>query len=184
MRALGMRVPVVMASMALVLALLFGGQFFYNRQAVDQPLLKMYHNVAAVKSVAVQTTQSGLDIHVKLGLVPNLRQTYMKLEKQTAGILGGSHYTIDLGDTRTPALIDDYYKLDPILMEGLATGRFVQMTQRAEALGKQVGLTRTQVIPDQHALYVELVQGKHYLYTIIPRGGTAVAQANTGGGSS
>lgn len=183
MRALGIRVPVVLGAMALVLSLLFGGQFLYNRQAVDQPLTTMYRQQAGVQSVQVQSTQSGVDIRVKLGLVTNLRQTYRQLQKRTASILNGSHFTIDLVDNRTPQLTADYYKLDPILMEGLATGRFVTMVDRAQTLGKQLGLDRTQVIPGQQTLYVELVQGQHYLYEIIARQ-PPVAAGATGGGDS
>ncbi len=181
MRAYGVRIPVVLMAMAGALLLLFGAQFVYNRQAVDQPLVSIYHNVPAVKHVSLQNTPSGLQVDVRLGLVPNLRETYMALENQVNAVLGGAHFQINLTDARTPALLNDFYKMNGALEQGIATGQFVAMEQQVQAMGAKDGLSQASAIVDNHYVYVELVQGKHYLYELLPR--QPLTAATTAGGA-
>ena len=181
MRAYGVRIPVVLMAMAGALLLLFGAQFVYNRQAVDQPLVSIYHNVPAVKHVSLQTTSSGLQVDVRLGLVPNLRETYMALENQVNAVLGGAHFQINLSDARTPALLNDFYNMNGALEQGIATGQFVAMEQQVRAMGAKDGLSQASAIVDNHYVYVELVQGRHYLYELLPR--QPLTAATTAGGA-
>lgn len=181
MRAYGVRIPVVLMAMAGALLLLFGAQFVYNRQAVDQPLVSIYHNVPAVKHVSLQNTPSGLQVDVRLGLVPNLRETYRALENQVNSVLGGTHFQINLTDARTPALLNDFYKMNGALEQGIATGQFVAMEQQVQAMGAKDGLSQASAIVDNHYVYVELVQGKHYLYELLPR--QPLTAATTAGGA-
>lgn len=169
MRAYGIRIPVVLAAMAGALLLLFGVQFIYNRQAVEQPLVSIYHDVPAVQHVALQNTSDGLQVSISLGLVPNLASTYRTLEKQVASVVGSQHFRIQLTDKRTPELESDFYAMNGILEQGIATGQFVSMQQAVQAKGQSLGLTRASAIVDAHHVYVELVKGKHYLYALLPR---------------
>jgi hypothetical protein len=181
MRAYGVRIPVVLMAMAGALLLLFGAQFVYDRQAVDQPLVSIYHNVPGVEHVALQNTPSGLQVDVHLGPVTNLRETYLALRNQVNTVLGGQHFQINLIDARTPTLLGDFYQMNGVLEQGIATGQFVAMQQQVQRLGQQEGLTRASAIVDDHYVYVDLVQGKNYLYELLPR--QPVTADSTSGGS-
>jgi hypothetical protein len=181
MRAYGVRIPVVLMAMAGALLLLFGAQFLYNRQAVEQPLVSLSHAVPSVEHVAVANTPSGLAVDVKLALVPNLRETYLNLENQVSADLVGQHFQINLIDARTPELLNDFYQMNGILEQGLATGQFVAMQSQVQAMGAKDGLSHVSAIVDEHYVYVELVKGKNYLYELLPR--QSMAQAAAAGGS-
>jgi hypothetical protein len=180
MRAYGVRIPVVLMAMAGALLLLFGAQFIYNRQAVDQPVVAIAHNVPAVENVTLQNSPSGLQVNVRLGLVPNLRETYLRLESQVSAALGGEHFQINLTDARSPALLNDFYQMNGVLEQGIATGQFVTMEQQVQALGTREGLSQASAIVDDHYVYVELVKGKNYLYELLPRQ-SVTAGVTTGG---
>ncbi len=169
MRAYGVRIPVVLMAMAGALLLLFGAQFIYNRQAVEQPVVAIAHNVPAVEHVSLQNTPSGVQVDVRLGPVPNLRETYLALENQVSSALGSQHFQIDLTDTRTPTLVNDFYQMNAVLEQGIATGQFVTMEQQVQAMGARDGLSQSSAIVADHYVYVELVKGKNYLYELLPR---------------
>jgi hypothetical protein len=181
MRAYGVRIPVVVTAMAAMLLLLFGGQFLYNQQAIAQPLVAITRTVPAVQHVQLQNTPGGLTVQVRLGLVDNLRETYLAVENQVAGVLGSQHFNLALVDTRDQELVDDYYQLNDILQQGMATGQFVAMKQNAEAAGRKLGLDRVDVIVDDRFVYVELVKGSHYLYQLLPRQPVLPVTSNGGG---
>ncbi|HVB10180.1 MAG TPA: hypothetical protein VNM16_07420 [Bacillota bacterium] len=180
MRAYGVRIPVVLMAMAGALLLLFGAQFIYNRQAVQQPLVSISHSMPAVQHVTLENSPSGLQVDVQLGLVPNLRETYLALQNQVNAALSGQHYQINLTDNHTPQLLDDFYQMNGVLEQGLATGQFVAMEQQVQAIGTREGLSQVSAIVDEHYVYVELVQGKNYLYELLPRQSVQAAAA-TGG---
>jgi hypothetical protein len=181
MRAYGVRIPVVLTAMAGALLLLFGAQFLYNRQAVEQPLVSIYRNVPSVEHVAVQSTPAGLEVDVRLALVPNLRETYLTLQNQVATVLGSQRFQLNLVDARTPELVDDFYQMNGVLEQGIATGQFEAMQHQVQAMGAQDGLSQASAIADEHYVYVELVKGDHYLYELLPR--QPVVQGVTAGAS-
>lgn len=169
MRAYGLRVPVILASLAAVLAVLFGLQFLYARQAVSLPLTTSLQHTDGVLSVReVNESPNTLRIDVKLGVVPDLRATYEELMAAAQQQAGGRQVDLRIQDDRSPELTADYYKLNLVLAQGRATGEFVSMQQMFTQQSQALGLDRADVTLGNTAMFVTLVGGGHYLYQIMP----------------
>lgn len=168
-RAYGFRWPVVLASMVAVLAILFGAQMMYARQTLALPL---NNRLAATPGVVGQPTVTtdalGLVVDVRLGLVSDLQSTYHRLLTVAAQGAGGRHVALNIEDSRTPQLSQDFMTLSAILDQGRATGQFVAMERQFAAASAGMQLTRALVTFDSTQMYVELVSGAHYLYAIMP----------------
>jgi hypothetical protein len=154
--------------MLALLAILFALQGVYTRRAVLLPLQRAVRRAGGVLGDSVATTPGGLRVDVRLGLVPNLREAYLRLEGAVGAAAGGMPVSIHLEDARTPALLNDYYALNAIIEQGRVTGQFVQMDAELAQAARRLGLRRAQVVVGNEHLYVELVQGPHYLYEILP----------------
>lgn len=182
MRAYGFRLPVVLASLAAVLAILFGAQFLYARQAWAVPLNAKLEGTSGVIGQPVVTTDAlGLRVNVHLALVDDLQTTYHQLLQTATAGAGGRHVTLSIKDDRTAELTKDYVTLSMILDQGRATGQFVDMEKQFSDSSRQMGLTRAQVTVDNTQMYVELVSGQHYLYDIMP---LTLSPAATAGGAA
>ena len=169
MRAFGVRLPVVLASMAAVLTLLFGAQYLYTRQALSLPLNARIERIGGVIGApSVVSGALGLEVRVRLGLVNDLQSTYHSLQRVVRAGVGGHRVAVRIVDSRTPQLVAAYRALSPILDQGRATGRFVRMEQEFSAASAKLGLTRAVVTVDNAHMYIELVARSHYLYEIMP----------------
>lgn len=173
MRPLGVRASVVVGVMVFALALLIAAQYAYTLQRVERPLEERIGAVPGVRAVSVDTSRDPILIRVTLGPVDNLLQTYDEIRAAADDVLGGRAYEIRLADRRDARLVDDYYALNAILQEGIATGRFTDMVARVEAAAKELGLDSAKVYVDADRLYVELRAGDDYLYEVLPRAGGA-----------
>ena len=181
MRAYGLRLPVVLAALAAVLAILFGLQFVLRRQAVSLPLATRLRDVPGVVGPPVITPgAAALDIEVHLGAVADLRSTYDAL-LVAAGAGSGQRVNLQIDDTRTPALTADYYKLNVVLDQGRATGQFVPMETAFSAESQQLQLSQASVVLGDSQMFVTLMAGSSYLYAITP---LVLASGTTGGGGS
>ena len=181
MRAYGLRLPIVFASLLAVLAILFGMQFLLQRQAVSLPLNTRLRDVPGVLGQpTVSSTGSALDVQVRLALVPDLQATYQQL-LAAAGAGTSARVNLVLVDDRTAALLADYDQLNVILDQGRATGQFVSMQQSFDAAGKALGLTRAALVLGQNEMFVTLVSGSAYLYEVLP---LTLSSGTPGGGGS
>ena len=155
--------------MAAVLAVLFGLQFLYARQAVSLPLTTSLRQTAGVLGVREVTESSDtLGVVVKLGVVSDLRSTYEQLLQAAQQQAGGRHVDLQIQDDRSAELTADYYKLNVILAQGRATGEFVSMQQMFMQQSQKLGLDRADVTLGNSSMFVTLVGGGHYLYQIVP----------------
>lgn len=169
MRPLGVRAPVVVGVMAIVLALLIGAQYVFTVERIDRPLHDRIAAVAGVRSVRVDTSRDPIVVDVRLDPVPNLMETYAEIRQAADDVLAGRPYEIRVEDRRNEKLVDDYYSMNAIIQEGLATGRFTDMVARVEAAAKELGLDSAKVYVDSDRLFVQLRAGNAYLYEVLPR---------------
>jgi hypothetical protein len=179
-RAYGLRLPVVLTALVLALAALFGLQQVYAQQSVAAPLITRLERVAGVQGTP-QVSRSGtnLNIRVQLGLVPNLNQTYKTLLGIADQNANGRTVTLEISDHRTPALVADYNQLMFALDQARATGAFSTMAQQFQQDTKSMHLQAATVTLSQTQMFVTLVQGKHYLYAVMP-----LLLTGSGGGST
>lgn len=158
-------VPIMMIFMV-SLSVLFGGWELYRKFGLVGPLeqqLTADKNVTHVESVV-----NGQDREIKITLKPvaDLQTTYEDLEKVVDQQLGSS-VKIDLVDTRSQALKDEYRAIQPILYSGIAKGDFEAMIQNAEKAAKASGTDAT-ITMDEQNIYVNLEKQGHHLYEVLP----------------
>jgi hypothetical protein len=169
MRAYGMRLPVVFASMLTVLGLLFGLQFAYAVRTLTLPLTaRLRATPGVVGAPVVAATPDTLHVQVRLRLVPDLRATYDQLLAIARQAAGGRRVDLEILDNRSPELTRAYYQLNPILAQGRATGQFVPMEQMFAQESRRLGLDRADVVVGNQDIFVTLVSGEHYLYQVVP----------------
>ena len=170
MRAYGARLPIVLGAMATVLALLFGLQFLYARQAVVLPLSAQLRQTPGVSGRPVVHQSGGtLRIRVQLRQVPDLRSTYRHLQSVVRAAAGGRAVSLRVQDSATAALRADFYqKLNFIIDQGRATGQYVAMQKAFAAASRHLGLSKAQLTVGEAHVYVALTQGSHDLYEILP----------------
>lgn len=183
MRAFGLRIPVVLAATAAVLAVLFFMQFVLQRQTVALPLATRLSEVSGVVGQPAVSTSGGvLDVTVRLGLVNDLQKTYKDLLQAAQSAPGnGSRVVLHVKDNPNPTLSADFVQLMGIVDTGRATGQYVSMQRQFTAEARTLGLTGSQLVLGTTHIYETLVQGSHYVYAILP---LTTGAAATGGAST
>lgn len=178
----GVRIPIVVLALTAGLALLFGLQQVYKYSQVDQPLSHFFSTRKEVARYGVDDLGNRVVVRVTLGRVANLRETFKGIEEGTRNVLEGYPFELQIADKRDARLVDDFYKLHYILQEGLATGRFTEMSAAFRDAAQGLGLEEARVFVDSDRLYVQLRRGDHYLYELLPRNRPAAAPADDKGG--
>lgn len=164
-------IPTIFA-LILTLAVLFGGLQIYRNYALIRPLEWQLRHIPSVESAQIQTTSSGPVALVQLGRVTDLQTAYKQIANDVYNTFG-SPIGIVLKDRRSPALVAADEELGPILLQGLTQGAYVPMIQQFDrAAAKRHIVAR--VTMDARNVFVQMSQGSHYLYDILPYSGGAL----------
>lgn len=178
----GVRIPIVVLILAVGLGMLFGLQQVYKYSQVEQPLSHFYSTLEDVTRYRVDELGNRMVVNVTLGPVANLRETYKQLEEGTKNVLDVYPFELRIKDNRDSRLVSDFYNLHYVLQEGMATGRFTEMSAAFEDVAQGLGLDEARVFVDTDRLYVQIRRGKHFLYELMPRNRPAVTSAEERGG--
>lgn len=166
----GMRLPIIVLTLAVTLAALFGARWLYQRQALDRPLLDAIRAVPGVTDVAVAQQGDVLQVKVRASGVPALEDFVGGLWRAVDAVQNGQKVELQLSDYRTPALADVYYDFHFYLQEAVATGRYSELPARLSEVATPDRVTGSRVFVGSDYVYVQLEQGTSSLYEIIPRG--------------
>ncbi|MCG0237886.1 MAG: hypothetical protein L6E13_01050 [Firmicutes bacterium] len=164
-----LRWPLVMASLAVTVAVLWAGQILVRGAMVDEPVAAYLKSHPAVESFAWEETPEGPRLRIALGPVPDLAQVYTDLEEGVRRAARGRAVALVVTDHRTPGLVTAFYHINPLLQEALATGRYGDLVDRVEAAAARLGVERAEVRIDQARVYLQLHHGADYLYAVLPR---------------
>lgn len=176
------RWSVVMAAVAVTLAGLFGAGFVFRSQVEEQPLRQLYTQTPAVESYTIDRKDPQYVITVKLKDTSDLAATYRSLYDRTAGVLSDTPFLLQVQDHRDPQLEATYRRVNLYVQEALATGKFADMADQAQAEAAKAGETATLDVDNDH-VYVTMHDGSgSYLYSVTDRHLTPPTNA-TGGGN-
>jgi len=164
-----LRWPLVVASLVLSFGLLLGGSALVRHLRVDSPLHAAMTQDPAVLGYSVDNAGTEPVLHVRLGPVPDLAETYQRIDSTARRTLGSGPYRIQLEDRRTPALASAYHRIHFALQEGLQRGTYDTMEQRVEAETAGLGLSSHRLTVSDGRIYVQLSQGSDYLYAVLER---------------
>lgn len=165
----GMRWPVLIGSVLVTFAVLFGGFALYRHQAVDGSVVRLYRELAGVQDVAIDAGSGPMTVTVTLGPDAQLASVYQELKSTADRVLGPGHYRLVLHDQRDDAVSKAYYAMHFSLQEANATGRFTAMAESVEKIAAEAGLTRHRVDVGDDYMYVTLEKDGQYLYEVLPR---------------
>lgn len=181
-------VKLVAASLAVALALLFGGNALLRMTSVSIPVERALRQMAEVKSYSIESTQYGAVLSVELGDVSDLSETVMKVTMAAAHLAGRDGVWIRILDSRDDTLRDVYYRLHFSLQEAIATGSFEDLERRSEQAAREAGLSGARIVVDSEYVYVSMSHGASRLYEVVPRrphetgavtGSTSVARSGS-----
>lgn len=165
-----LRWPLVALSLLVTLGVLYAGGHAVRATTQDGPAGSFLSAQPAVQEYRLeQSTGEGRRIQVTLKDVLDLAETYRGLDAGVRRTLNGSRYTLALADRRTPALSETFYRLNPIVQEALATGRYGGLVEQVESRTAGRGVDRVRVSMDAERVYVQLHTGADYLYEVYRR---------------
>jgi len=162
-------VKLVAASLAVALALLFGGNALVRVTRVSIPVERALGHMAEVKSHSIESTPYGAVLNVELVDVSDLSETFRSLTMAAAHLAGQDGVWIRIADSRDDTLRDVYYRLHFSLQEAIATGSFEDLERRSEESAREAGLTGARVVVDSEYVYVSMSHGESQLYEVVPR---------------
>jgi hypothetical protein len=166
-------VPLIVTAIV-TLAVLFGGYQAYQRFNMIDPLEAQLKTVDGVENVQVQAGNP-IVVRIELGPVKDLQTTYHEVSHTVTQVVG-SEGDVVLVDHANATLNEAYETLQPYLLEGVAKGNYTEMMSAVQGKAQKMGIN-ARITMDEHNIYVQLSQGDHYLYHVLPyalhQGGSA-----------
>lgn len=171
MQIKGVRIYVVLVVILVIMGILFGAQYFYQRYNVEEPLFKLYSQTKLVDNIKnMKLEQQGDTVSVVLALnrTDNLRRAYQELYRSTGQVLGSQQFQMQIKDTRNKELENIYERSQFVIYEALIKGDFPQMAAAIERNAGNSGATARVFMDDQN-VYVALYKNQNYLYEVVSR---------------
>lgn len=167
----GIRLPVVALTLAVVLAVLMGANWLWQRQAVNRPLLEELEGLPGIRDAAVERQYGKLLVTVDLADSASLGETYRAAETLIERLAGGDSYELVARSDEDEALATAYRQIHLILYETMSQGDFSRGAERIDAKARELGLDGGQLEIDDRNAYLTLRRGERAHYTVVPREG-------------
>lgn len=161
-----LRYPVIAAIVVVVLGLLFGGQWLYNKYVLERPVAD------ALDLPEVESTKYEEDTNtvvVKLKEVENLQKTYLDIEDRLKKNNNSRELQIKITDNRNSLLKEAYYQSQFSVHQAIMQGDFIAMHDAIHHIASTYKLDRYAVFIDSNRVYVEFHKDGFNLYEIISR---------------
>lgn len=184
LRYAGLRLPRIGLAFVIALGVLLGGFQLWQLQGVDRPLVAAVTSVAGVGAVHLKEAgDQPLQVVVELGMVDDLRTTYLDIEGAARRVLGARPFTLEVSGTADPALEEDFRPVRLAVAEGVETGRYTAMAREVADIAAGAG-ARGKVDVDGRFVFVQFDRGGFAVYEVVPRQSTAPGVGPEGGGSA
>lgn len=170
MKVMGLNIPVVAVVFLLSLSGLILGQGVAYRYFTERPLQMAFDGIEGVEGFEIVDDEGQIYVQVKLGDVDNLRDVYKQIYSASRKHIGKGFKDIIIKDERDSFLEEVYYSIHFDVQEAIATGNFSRMAGEIEEKTTAAGIDKSRIYVDNDRLFIELHEGKKYLYEMIPRG--------------
>jgi len=174
-----LRWPVVLASLAVTLAGLFGAGRLVRSQTVDQPLLTALSGLDGLSSYQVVQVGTVPEVEVHPAPGSNLREVYTEVDRQVRVILRGGQYEIKVTGNPTAELEQVAERLILFVHEAVATGAFSAMADRIADEAAAAGAEAHMAV-DEQRVYLTVRQGDACAYRVVERPARPAAPAGGG----
>lgn len=157
---------IICLSFILTLGILLGGRWVYQEFGVMGPLQKNLAETPAVTESMIETDGGKLNIELKLGEIQSLNQSLQDIKKI---LPKDSKYNLTIKDRRNNYLEGLWTKNRFALEEAACLGNLTEMQGLLEANLEEADLERWLLEVDEENIYLQMHEGKAYLYEIVQR---------------
>jgi len=180
MRVFGMKVHIIILAFVLTAGLLLGGDYLYQKYQVDSSLVERVEHHEAVAAARVERQNGRTRVEVHMARVDDLQSSYEHLQELTASVLDPGNVEFEIIDQRNDKLCAAYEDIQFFVLEAASTGRFSVLHGKPDELKAKWSLSGARISASSDNIYVELHDGDHYMYVVVPR----VDQPNRGDANS
>lgn len=179
-----LKLHVIIFSLLVGLALIFGAQWMYQKYNINGPINNVLSANKAVESYQVGSEGSTLLVSVNIKSDTDLMAAYKEIRKDLERVMGSKTFMFVLSDNRDDTLEQVWYKSQYAVYQAQVQGSFMDMAEviNREALASGA---EANINIDQEYIYLRLRHQDHTLDEVIPRGAYVVTGNNlpdTGGG--
>lgn len=150
----------------------FGAAFGVDQVMVKygqvNPLEQLLKTNKGIKSYEIQTSKEELKLHLELQENVDLKQLYVEVLNQATDHSKGKEVKITFENAPKEVFEGVLFEIEPILYEGLVTGKYTWMIDQIDARSAQHGF-RSKLQLDDKALYLVVSKDDQKYYQIIPR---------------
>ncbi|OEF95990.1 hypothetical protein [Desulfuribacillus alkaliarsenatis] len=159
------KIPYIALSFFFSLLLLISSFFAYNQYFVIQPLHNLISEIEGVSDTEITSTLNKREIIIYLE-TDNLMGSYHEIINAVNEVVDSDIYTIEIKDDRNQLIIDKYNNLSFYVFEAIENNQYSAFNNIMDSVSKPYDL---RIEMDENIIYVNLKNGEHYLYKLIPR---------------
>ncbi len=159
--------PVVMITFIFTVSLIYGVNFWRQKNFVTEPLREDLLSLGIVEDVRIEEGKEK-KIAIKLREVPHLALAYQDIEDVLHARHQADKSQIIILDQRNDYLNSLYETIHFAILEGERNGNYMEMNAEVSSLlSGEKGLDYSLFV-DQERIYLKMVAQDAYLYEIIP----------------
>lgn len=162
----GLRYPVVVVILVVVLGILFGGQWLYSKFLLERPVVEALNMPEIESTKYVEETNT---VFIKLKEVDNLKDTYVSILDKIQGNKNAGSLKLVITDNRNESLEEAFYNSQFAVHQAIMQGDFISMNEIISNIASEYKLDRYAVFIDSENIYIQFHQNGRNLYEIINR---------------
>jgi hypothetical protein len=174
-RTRNIQVWLVLSVFLATVAVLFGGQMITAKLRVDNPLKQRLAKIPEIRGYTVEKAEDGLKLHLKLDKCHNLQAVLNSALHEVEYSYKKTVKSISITDYPDSQLEQTKYQLSFYIEEAVASGHYIQLKSALDSINRK-GL-KARVFLDNEFIYLQLEDGKNYLYQALPRPERVMAAA-------
>lgn len=173
----GLKLHVIIFSLLIGIALIFGAQMIYQKYNINGPINSVLSANQAVESYQVSSEGGTMKVSVHIKSDAGLMVPYNEIRKDLERVMGTKSFIFVLSDNRDDTLERVWYKCQYAVYQAQVQGSYVEM---AEAVSREAiaGGSEADINIDQEYIYLRLRHQNCTLDEVIPRGAFQVAGNN------
>ncbi|BAD40622.1 hypothetical protein [Symbiobacterium thermophilum] len=175
-----LRWPVVLVTLAVTLAGLFGAGQLVRSQTIDQPLVTALAGVDGLAAYHLAAVGGVSEITIEPAPGASLRKVYGEVDRRVRQILKDGQYVIAVAGSGAGELEPLVERLNLFVQEAVATGAFTGMADRIAAEAAAAG-ARAHMAVDDRRVYLTVWQADAYAYRVVERPAWPPAAPQGGG---
>lgn len=160
------RFTTVAIALVVTLFILLGGYFLYDKYYIKNGLEEKINQIVETEEIKIAKQENPPTVYIRSSEIKDLQTVHQKTAEIVYQTLGPEFRVVFL-DERTEKLSKLYEKCSFVIQEGIATGRFQEMNVKVQELAAEEGI-QCHLTMDSFNVYLELDDGKGYLYEVIP----------------